>query len=91
MSSNAKTLIGKLSFWGFLMIFLTWLARQILAYLFAIITPWLNWLISWGVLIGGVLLAIILLTGGILTYLAIRSWTKKREEKNKADEKAAQA
>ena len=86
MSDGAKTLVRKLSFWGFLMIFLTWLARQILAYLFAIITPWLNWLIGWGVIIGGILLGVIVLFSGIAIYFAISSWKRKREEKEKKQE-----
>lgn len=83
MTTGPNTLVGKLSFWAFLMMFLTWLARQILAYLFVIITPWLNWLIAWGVLIGGVLLGLILLLVGIATYFAIRSWSRKGEEGKK--------
>lgn len=87
MSDGAKVLVKKLSFWGFLMVFLTWLARQILAYLFVIITPWINWLLGWAVLIGAVVLGVGLLLGGIAVYLAIRSWKSRREEKKKADEK----
>ncbi|KAF0249740.1 MAG: hypothetical protein FD167_856 [bacterium] len=88
MTTGPNTLIGKLSFWGFLMMFLTWLARQILTYLFIIITPWLNWLIAWGVIIGGVLLGLMVLFVGIAAFIAIRSWTRRREESKKENEKA---
>ncbi|MBI4850517.1 MAG: hypothetical protein HY819_01695 [Acidobacteria bacterium] len=83
MTTGPNTLVGKLSFWAFLMMFLTWLARQILAYLFIIITPWLNWLIGWGVLIGAILLGFTLLFGGIAIYFAVRSWSRRREESKK--------
>lgn len=88
MTTGPNTLVGKLSFWGFLMMFLTWLARQILAYLFAILTPWLNWLIGWGVMIGGVLLGLVVLFGGIAVYFVISSWTRRREESKPQDAKA---
>jgi hypothetical protein len=80
MTTGPNTLVGKLSFWAFLMMFLTWLARQILAYLFVIITPWLNWLIGWGVLVGAIFLGVMLLLGGMAVYFAFRSWRAPKQE-----------
>lgn len=90
MSNAATKVIKTLSVWGIIMLFLTWLAKQLLEYLMIIITPWLNWLISWAVLVGGIVLVLGIITTLSVGYLAYRSWTKRREEKSdvKADAKA---
>ena len=86
--TRTQKVVGKLSLWGIVLMFLAWLAKQLLAWFLAIITPWVNWLLSWLMLIAVVAVVIGLLVGGTLAFFAYRSWRKRREEKKKNDEKA---
>jgi hypothetical protein len=84
--------IGKLSLWGIILGFLIWLGKQILLYLFALIKPWLAWLLGWLMLIFGALaLLVVGLIAGI-AYVGYRSWKRRREkdgERKENNQKAA--
>ncbi|MBL8149668.1 MAG: hypothetical protein JNN15_07045 [Blastocatellia bacterium] len=75
-----KKLVTKLSFWGFLSALLFWALKYLLDYLFFIITPWINWLIAWSLLILFVLLA------SVSLYLGYRFYAKRdKEASNKSE------
>ncbi len=86
--SRTMKLVGKLSIWGMLLMFLIWLGKQLLAYLLALLMPWVNWLIGWMMLIGGVALIALVIISISVAYFTYRSWKRRREEKKKSDEKA---
>lgn len=88
MSKTAKV-VGKLSFWGMLLAFLIWLGKQLLAYLLALIMPWLNWLLGWIMLILGIAVFAGVVISGTLAFLWFRSWKRKREEKKKSTDDQA--
>jgi hypothetical protein len=91
MNSSMKKAIGKLSIWGAIMMFLLWLGKQILAYLLAIIMPWLNWLMGWLMLVGGVLVVCAVIFALSAGYLAYRSWQRGRDEKKNGSDKKSDA
>lgn len=76
---NIKKAVGKLSVWGIVMAFLLWLGNQLLAYLFSLIKPWIDWLIGWGLLIIGVLAFVALLSTAAAIYFAIKAYKNKRK------------
>jgi membrane protein YdbS with pleckstrin-like domain len=87
--SNTTKFVGKLSLWGAIAALLLWLGKQLIGYLLLLLTPWLNWLFGWAVLIAAGVVFIALGMMLIVGYLAFRSFTKRREKPAPEGEKAA--
>lgn len=76
---SIKKVVGKLSVWGIIMAFLLWLGNQLLAYLFALIKPWIDWIIGWGLLIIGLLALIAIVSTTAAIYFAIKAYRNKKK------------
>ncbi len=87
MPQTMKT-IGKLSLWGILLTILLWLGKQLLAYLLALIMPWVHWILGWLLVISGVILFLGFTIVLLAAYFAYRAWQRKREKNEKNAETA---
>lgn len=76
---NIKKAVGKLSIWGIITAFLLWLANQLLSYLFSLIKPWIDWIISWGLLIIGLLVLVTVTSTSAAIYFAIKAYKNKKK------------
>lgn len=87
MNTRMKKFVGKLSVWSVISMIIMWLLKQILEYLFAILTPWINWLLGWATLVLGIVVFAALGLGILAGFIAFRAWKSRSQEKEKNSQK----